>query len=90
MISIKLVKEWIKLDQEDDDPILVELLNSASAICADVLRLDTVEELEPTPLNKMALLYTMAYLAEHREDADHNYLKTNLRALLESDRKAAF
>ncbi len=50
----------------------------------------TQDDLEPTPLNKIALLFTMSYLFEHREDAELNQLKTNLRALLEPERKAAF
>ena len=79
MISLELVKEWMKLDGDEYDSMAQELLESAS-----------VEELEPSPVNKIAILYCMAYLFEHREDADHNQLKINLRALLESERKAAF
>lgn len=90
MISLELVKEWMKLDRDEYDSMAQELLESASSICADVLRLNSVEELEPSPVNKIAILYCMAYLFEHREDADHNQLKINLRALLESERKAAF
>ena len=90
MITLDLVKEWLKVDQNDFDELIEELLQSASSICADVLRLDSAEELAPTPLNKTATLFTMAYLLEHREDADLDGLKKNLRALLEPERKAAF
>lgn len=90
MITLDRVKEWLKVDQDDYDELTEELLQSASSVCADVLRLDSADDLEPTPLNKIALLLTMAYLFEHREDADLNELKKNLRALLEPDRKAAF
>lgn len=90
MISLELVKEWMKLDGDEYDSFAEELLESASSICADVLRLNSAEELEPSPVNKIAILYCMAYLFEHREDADHNQLKINLRALLEPERKAAF
>ena len=90
MITLELVKEWLKVDQDDFDELTEELLQSASSICTDVLRLESVDDLEPTPLNNIAILFTMSYLFEHREDADLNQLKTNLRALLEPDRKAAF
>lgn len=90
MITLEQVKEWLKVDQDDFDELTGELLQSASSICSDVLRLKSVDDLEPTPLNKIAILFTMSYLFEHREDADINQLKTNLRALLEPDRKAAF
>ncbi len=90
MITLDLVKEWLKVDQDDYDELTEELLQSASSICTDVLRLDSAEELAPTPLNKIAILFTMSYLFEHREDADLDGLKKNLRALLEPERKAAF
>ena len=90
MITLDLVKEWLKVDQDDYDELTEELLQSASSICTDVLRLDSAEELLPTPLNKIAILFTMSYLFEHREDADLDGLKKNLRALLEPERKAAF
>ena len=90
MITLNLVKEWLNVDQDDYDELTDQLLESASSICADVLRLDRVDDLEPTPLNRIAILFTMAYLFEHREDADLDGLKKNLRALLEPERKAAF
>ena len=90
MITLDLVKEWLKVDQDDYDELTDQLLQSASSICADVLRLDRVDDLEPTPLNRIAILFTMAYLFEHREDADLDGLEKNLRALLEPERKAAF
>jgi hypothetical protein len=36
---------------------------------------------------RIAILYTVAYLYEHREDADHNQLNLTLRALLFGVRK---
>lgn len=90
MITLEQVKEWLKADQDDYDELTDQLLQSASSICSDVLRLDRVDDLEPTPLNRIAILFTMAYLFEHREDADLDGLKKNLRALLEPERKAAF
>ena len=90
MITLEQVKEWLKVDQDDYDELTDQLLQSASSICSDVLRLDRVDDLEPTPLNRIAILFTMAYLVEHREDADLDGLKKNLRALLEPERKAAF
>lgn len=90
MITLDMVKEWLRLDHDDFDGLVEDLLDSAKRICADILRLENAEELEVTPLTKIAILYAMAYLFEHREDPDLNALKTNLRSLLESDRKAAF
>lgn len=90
MIVLETVKEWMRLDTDEYDALAQELLTSAISICSDVLRLDSPDDLTETPLVKIAILFCMAYLYEHREDADMDNLKKNLRALLEPDRKAAF
>ena len=42
------------------------------------------------PEIEIAVLYAIAYLYEHREEADHHALMSNLRSLLGGDRKEAF
>jgi hypothetical protein len=39
---------------------------------------------------RIAILYTVAYLYEHREEADHHALNMTLRALLFGVRKEGF
>ena len=39
---------------------------------------------------RIAVLYTVAYLYEHREEADHNALNLTLRALLFSSHEGGF
>ena len=39
---------------------------------------------------KVAILYTCAYLFEHREEADHHALTMTLRSLLFAIREGAF
>ena len=39
---------------------------------------------------KVATLFTLGYLFEHREEADHKALNSTLRSLLFGLRKAAF
>lgn len=90
MITQETVKEWLHLDHDDFDALIDELLGSTLAICVDILRLDSADDLQVTPLIKLAILFAMAYLFEHREDADMDGLKKNMRALLEPDRKAVF
>ncbi len=35
MITLELVKEWLKVDQDDYDELTDQLLESASSICAE-------------------------------------------------------
>ncbi len=70
------------------------LLSSAGRLCADVARLtdeqweavnSDVEDASLTPVRetmKVAILYAMGYLFEHREEADHHDLTLTLRSIL--------
>ena len=63
---------------------------SAERLCKDILRTDDNADLENDPNARVAVLYTVAYLYEHREEADHHALTLSLRALLGGSRKAGF
>ena len=56
----------------------------------DILRIDDEMDFEESYNAKIAVLYTVAYLYEHRDNADHNKLNLTLRALLFGDREAKF
>ena len=56
----------------------------------DVARVDSEEDLSKNPNGKIAVLYMIAYLYEHREEADYSELNLTLRALLFGMRKAEF
>ena len=42
------------------------------------------------PINKVAVLFAVAYLYEHREDADMDELTRMLRYILATEREVAF
>ena len=48
------------------------------------------DELGEIPSSKIAVMYAVAYLYEHREDADHHQLTISLRSLLEGVRRSVF
>ena len=56
----------------------------------DVARVNSEEDLSKNPNGKIAVLYMIAYLYEHREEADYAELNLTLRALLFGMRKAEF
>ena len=90
-ITLAETKTYLRVDYTDDDSLIQGLIDSAIDICADVSR-HTVEEYiaETDEKTHIALLYTVAYLYEHREEADHKKLKLDLWSILEGYRKAAF
>lgn len=84
------VKQYLRVDYDDDDTLILHLISSAEKICLDVLRTDDKSILESDSNCKTAILYTVAYLYEHREDADHQKLMLTLRALLFGSRQEGF
>ena len=94
LITLQEAKGYLRVDTADEDAMIGILLSSAGRLCADVARL-TNEEWEAIDSDtddasllpvretmKVAILYALGYLFEHREEADHHELTLTLRSLL--------
>lgn len=90
MITLNEAKNYLRVDFDDDDVLITDLITSAAAIVANVARAEDASELETMDNASVAVLYTLAYLYEHREEADHHELMLTLRCLLFGERKAGF
>lgn len=89
-VSLEEMKQYLRVDFEDDDLLIATLLSSAESLCMDILRTEDKSELETSGSGKAAVMYTVAYLYEHREEADHHDLTMTLRSLLFGSRKEGF
>lgn len=89
LVTLEEMKNYLRVDYEDDDALIVSLLSSAEKLCADITR-SYVDELRHMPEAKIAIMYATAYLYEHREEADHHALTITLRSLLFGSRKEVF
>lgn len=94
------VKQYLRVDTEDEDSVIDSLISSAMRLCVDVARLteeqwsdinsdktrsDRYSASELTAARetmRVAVLYAVGYLFEHREEADHHALTLTLRSLL--------
>lgn len=90
IVSLEEMKQYLRVDYEDDDQLITGFLSSAERLCRDILRADETADLENDELVKIAVMYAVAYLYEHREEADHHELTLTLRSLLSGSRKEAF
>ncbi len=90
IVSLEEMKEYLRVDYEDDDRLIRQLLSVAEQICMDIVRTDDLEFLASNENAKAAIMYIVAYLYEHREEADHHELMLTLRSLLFGSRKAVF
>ena len=94
LITLAEAKAYLRVDTADEDAVIIGLLSAAARLCVDVGRLtneqwtalDSDQEDETlTPIRetmRVAILYALGYLYEHREDADHHDLTMTLRSLL--------
>ena len=90
IVTLAEAKEYLRIDTDDENVTIENLLNSAINLCCDVSRLE-VEELEAAgDIAKVAVLFTLGYFFEHREDANHAELVLRLRSLLFGIRRQAF
>ena len=89
MVSLDDAKNYLRIDNEEDDGLIQTLLDTAVQLCTDISRCDD-EEFSKSALSKAAVLYALGYLYEHREEADHHDLTLTLRSLLFSLREGRF
>lgn len=90
IVKLDEMKQYLRVDFEDDDMLIEGLLNSAEKICMDIIRTDDVKVFYQAKTARTAVLYATAYLYEHREEADHHNLMITLRALLFGSRQEEF
>lgn len=89
LLTLTEAKSYLRVDYTDEDALIESLLQSAQVLCKDVARLTdegweelvTAQGSAIAPL-RVAVLYTLGYLYEHREEADHHDLMLTLRSLL--------
>ena len=90
IITLDEMKNYLRVDHEDDDILLESLIASSQQLCMDVARISDEESFEKEPCSKVAVMYAVAYLYEHREDAKHLELIFSIRALLSGIRQEGF
>ncbi len=90
IVTLEEMKQYLRVDFEDDDQLIADLIYSSISLCKDVLRTDDDEVLAVAGNGKIAVMYAVAYLYEHREEADHHNLVLTLRSLLFGSRKEDF
>ena len=90
VVTLEEIKNYLRIDFDEDDGLLLSLLSTSERMCMDILRTDERDTLQNTENARTAVMYATAYLYEHREEADHHALTLTLRALLSGSRKEAF
>ena len=86
MVTLQEVKQYLRIDFEDDDTLLLSLISTAKQLVMDVGRMDEERFSENEDVIQTAMLYTVSYLYENRNTADFSKLPFTLRAMLFAQR----
>ncbi|MFG6330335.1 MAG: head-tail connector protein [Lachnospiraceae bacterium] len=90
VVTLKEAKQYLRVDSSDEDESIGQFMRTAEHLILDVSR-RPAEELEAYgDIVRTAELYAIAYLYEHREEADHRAMTETIKYLLFSVRKEAF
>ena len=90
LVPLEEVKQYLRIDGNDEDLFLSSFAETAEQLCTALLRVKDLSEVEDSAVVRIAILYAVSYLYEHREEADHRGLALTLRSLLFGVRKEDF
>mgnify|MGYP000635999852 FL=1 len=86
LVTLEEAKEYLKVEFEDEDTLILTLLSTAEGVCGDILRKELMEEAD---VAKTAVLYAVGVLYEKR-GTDIKELIPTLKCILSSRRKEVF
>lgn len=89
IVSLNEVKQYLRVDSSDDDALIKDLISAAESLVRDVGRIPSSKPVTGY-VTKVASLYAVAYLYEHREETDHKELMLSLRNILFGVREVKF
>lgn len=93
-VTLEEAKTYLRISTDDEDSLIESLIAAATKQVQDITRQSDEEfmanEEKALIRIRVAVLYTVAYLYEHREEADHHALNMTLRDLLFGTRKEGF
>ena len=94
LIPLYEAKTYLRVSSDDEDSLIESLISAATKQVQDITRQSDEEfmanEERALIRIRIAILFTVAYLYEHREEADHHALNLTLRDLLFGTRKEGF
>ena len=90
IVSLEEMKQYLRVDFEDDDVLIEELIKSSERHCMDIARKDDMQEFRKIENAKVAVMYTVACQYENRQSLNNADLNLSLRALLFGSREEVF
>lgn len=87
MMTLAEVKNYLRVDHTEDDALILSMMDTAKKLVKDVGRMDEQAFTVNEETTRQAMLYTISYLYENRNNADFHKLTLTLRSLLFAQRE---
>lgn len=87
MMTLAEVKNYLRVDHTEDDALILSMIDTAKKLVKDVGRMDEQAFTVNEETTRQAMLYTISYLYENRNNADFHKLTLTLRSLLFAQRE---
>jgi uncharacterized phage protein (predicted DNA packaging) len=89
-VTLEEAKGYLRVDSSDEDELILRLMETSDRLILDVTRRTPAGLKRHEAVVRTAELYAIAYLYEHREEADHKAMTETLKYLLFGIRKEIF
>ncbi len=87
MITLKEAKNYLRVDYEEDDKLIQNLLSTSKQLVMDVGRMSEEDFSVNEDTVRTAMLFALGYLYENRSNPDYHKLTLNLRSILFAQRE---
>ncbi len=87
MITLTEAKNYLRVDNCEDDKLILTLMETAQRLVMDVGRMNEKQLAENEETSRQAIMYTVSYLYENRNTADFHKLTLTLRSILFAQRE---
>lgn len=87
MVTLQEAKNYLRVDGDEDNRLISDLLLTAKKLCMDVGRMSEEKFERNEDTTRTAMLYTVSYLYENRNTADFHKLTLTLRSILFAQRE---
>ena len=87
MITLKEAKNYLRVDYDEDDKLIQNLLVTSKQLVMDVGRMSEEDFSVNEDTVRTAMLFALGYLYENRSNPDYHKLTLNLRSILFAQRE---
>ena len=87
---VTLEEAYLRVDSSEEDALILRLMETSDSLIKGVTRRTPAGLKRHEAVVRTAELYAIAYLYEHREEADHKTMTETLKYLLFGIRKEIF